>query len=106
MKKDNLNDFTKGWVIGNFQPTLYTTDYFEVAVKNYKEGDYEEKHFHKLATEWTIITKGRVEMNGVEYSMGDIITIKPNEATDFKALEDTTTTVIKMPCVRGDKYLV
>ena len=47
MKKDNLNDFTKGWVIGNFQPTLYTTDYFEVAVKNYKEGDYEEKHFQK-----------------------------------------------------------
>jgi quercetin dioxygenase-like cupin family protein len=106
MKKDNLNDFTKGWVIGNFEPTLYTTDYFEVAVKNYKEGDYEPKHYHKIATEWTIITKGKVEMNGEVFSEGDIITIKPYEVTDFRALEDTTTTVIKISCAKGDKYLV
>ena len=106
MKKDRLDSFVKGWVVGNFEPTLFQTDDFEVAVKNYKEGDYEEKHYHKVATEWTIISKGRVLMNGVEYSEGDVITIEPNEATDFKVLEDTTTTVIKIPCVKGDKYLV
>ena len=106
MKKDNLNNFTKGWVIGNFEPTLHQTDDFEVAVKEYKVGDYEEKHYHKIATEWTIISKGKVEMNGIKYSEGDVITIEPGEATDFKVLEDTTTTVIKMPCVKGDKYLV
>jgi quercetin dioxygenase-like cupin family protein len=106
MKKDRLDSFVKGWVVGNFEPTLFQTDDFEVAVKNYKVGDYEEKHYHKVATEWTIISKGRVLMNGVEYSEGDVITIEPNEATDFKVLEDTTTTVIKIPCVKGDKYLV
>jgi quercetin dioxygenase-like cupin family protein len=106
MKKDNLNDFTKGWVIGNFEPNVHQTNNFEVAVKNYKAGDYEEKHYHKIATEWTIISKGKVEMNGIEYSEGDVITIEPGEATDFKVLEDTTTTVIKIPCVTGDKYLV
>jgi quercetin dioxygenase-like cupin family protein len=106
MKKDRLDNFVKGWVVGNFEPTLFQTDDFEVAVKNYKVGDYEEKHYHKVATEWTIISKGRVLMNGVEYSEGDVITIEPNEATDFKVLEDTTTTVIKIPCVNGDKYLV
>ena len=106
MKKDRLDSFVKGWVVGNFEPTLFQTDDFEVAVKNYKEGDYEEKHYHKVATEWTIISEGRVLMNGIEYSKGDVITIEPGEATDFKVLEDTTTTVIKIPCVRGDKYLV
>jgi quercetin dioxygenase-like cupin family protein len=106
MKKDRLDNFVKGWVVGNFEPTLFQTDDFEVAVKNYKAGDYEEKHYHKVATEWTIISKGRVLMNGEEYSEGDVITIEPNEATDFKVLEDTTTTVIKIPCVKGDKYLV
>ena len=106
MKKDRLDNFVKGWVVGNFEPTLFQTDDFEVAVKNYKAGDYEEKHYHKVATEWTIISKGRVLMNGVEYSEGDVITIEPNEATDFKVLEDTTTTVIKIPCAKGDKYLV
>jgi quercetin dioxygenase-like cupin family protein len=106
MNVNKLNDMFKGWVVGNFEPSLFKTDEFEVAVKNYKAGDYEEKHYHKIATEWTIISKGRVLMNGVEYSEGDVITIEPNEATDFKVLEDTTTTVIKIPCVKGDKYLV
>jgi quercetin dioxygenase-like cupin family protein len=106
MNVNKLKDMFKGWVVGNFEPSLFKTDEFEVAVKNYKAGDYEEKHYHKVATEWTIISKGRVLMNGVEYSEGDVITIEPNEATDFRVLEDTTTTVIKIPCVKGDKYLV
>jgi quercetin dioxygenase-like cupin family protein len=106
MNVNKLKDMFKGWVVGNFEPSLFKTDDFEVAVKNYKAGDYEEKHYHKVATEWTIISKGRVLMNGVEYSEGDVITIEPNEATDFRVLEDTTTTVIKIPCVKGDKYLV
>jgi len=45
-------------------------------------------------------------MNGLEYFSGDIITIEANEATDFKVLEDTVTTVIKTPSVKDDKYLV
>lgn len=105
MKVDKLKDFFKGWVVGNFEPSLFKTDDFEVAVKKYKRGDYEEKHYHKIATEITIIAEGSVRMNGELYSTGDVITIEPGEATDFKVLHDTTTTVIKFPCVEGDKYL-
>lgn len=106
MKLNKLSEFTKGWVIGNFNPSLFKTEEFEVAVKTYKAGDYEEKHYHKIATEWTIISRGKVRMNGVEYSEGDVVTINPGEATDFRVLEDAITTVIKIPCVSGDKYLV
>ena len=106
MVLNKLNDMFRGWVVGNFEPSLYKTDDVEVAVKNYKAGDYEEKHYHKIATEITVIAKGRVEMNGIEYSSGDIITIEPNEATDFKVLEDTITMVVKLPCVKNDKYIV
>jgi quercetin dioxygenase-like cupin family protein len=106
MKVNKLNEFTKGWVIGNFNPTLFETDEFEVAVKTYKAGDYEETHFHSIATEWTIICKGRVEMNGNQFVEGDVITIQPGEATDFKVIEDTITTVVKIPSVKGDKYIV
>lgn len=106
MVLNKLNDMFKGWIVGNFEPSLYKTDDVEVAVKEYKAGDYEEKHYHKIATEITVIAKGRVEMNGIEYSSGDIITIEPNEATDFKVLEDTITTVVKLPCAKNDKYIV
>ena len=51
----------------------------EVGVKEYQKGDYELKHHHKIATEITLIARGRVKMNGVEYQKGDIIVIEPNE---------------------------
>lgn len=106
MKLNKLNEFTKGWFVGNFNPTLIETNDFEVAVKEYKAGDYEQKHYHKVATEITVICSGKVEMNGIEYSAGDVITIEPNESTDFKVIEDTITTVVKVPCVKDDKYLL
>jgi quercetin dioxygenase-like cupin family protein len=106
MKLHKLKDMFKGWLVGNFEPSLYKTDDVEVAVKNYKAGEIDEKHYHKIATEITIISDGTVRMNGTIYGSGDIITIEPGEATDFEALEDTTTTVIKIPCVKDDKYIV
>ena len=106
MKVDSLDNMFKGWVVGNFEPTLFSTNDVEVAVKKYSSGDYEPMHYHKIATEITIIAQGKVLMNGSEYNSGDIITIKPGESTDFKVLEDTITTVVKLPCVKNDKYLV
>lgn len=105
MKLYNLDDFTKGWFVGDFEPTLWKTNDVEVAVKHYDVGDYDEKHYHKIATEITIIADGMVRMNGQIYTKGDVIVIEPGEATDFKVLHPTITTVIKFPCVKGDKYL-
>lgn len=101
-----LNEYTKGWIIGNFQPSLYETSDFEIAIKNYKAGENEGTHYHKIATEWTIVTKGKVLMNDIIYVEGDIITIKPYEKTNFKALEETTTVVVKIPSLIGDKYVI
>jgi quercetin dioxygenase-like cupin family protein len=105
MKVAKLDDMVKGWFVGNFDPTLIKTNNVEIAVKEYKKGDYEEKHYHKIATEITVIISGKVRMNGIEYSKGDIIVIEPNEATDFEALEDTVNTVVKFPGANNDKYL-
>jgi len=104
VKVFHLNDMVKGWFIGNFNPTVLSTNDVEVAVKKYKAGDYESSHYHKIATEITVITDGQVKMNGVVYSSGAIIVIEPNHATDFLALTDVTTTVVKYPGANDDKY--
>lgn len=107
MKIAKLDEMIKGWFVGNFEPTLIKTNDVEVAVKDYKKGDYEEKHYHKIATEITVINSGRVKMNNVEYKKGDIIVIEPNDVTDFESLEDgTQTTVVKFPGANDDKYSV
>ncbi len=106
MKIAKLSEMTKGWFIGNFDPSLLKTNDVEVAVKAYKKGDYEGQHFHKVATEYTCIVSGRVKMNNVEYQAGDIIVMEPGEATDFECLEDgTTNVVVKYPGASNDKYL-
>ncbi len=106
MKVAKLEDMFKGWFVGNFDPTLLRTNDVEVAVKSYNKGDYEAKHFHKIATELTVIISGRVRMNGIEYGKGDIIVMEPNEATDFECLEDgTQNVVVKIPGANNDKYL-
>lgn len=104
MMKSNLNEMIKGWFIGNFNPSLFNTNEVEVAVKRYEKGEYENRHFHKIATEFTVIIEGEAELNGVIYKKDDIIVIKPFEATDFKAVKDTVTVVVKIPGANNDKY--
>ncbi len=105
MKHAKLNNMKMGWFIGNFTPTLHSTEDVEVAVKEYKAGDSDVWHYHKIATEFTVIVSGDVEMNGIIYGKGDIIVIEPGEGTDFRAITDTVTTVVKIPGATHDKYL-
>jgi mannose-6-phosphate isomerase-like protein (cupin superfamily) len=105
LQRYQLDKFTKGWFVGNFSPTLIATDAVEVAVKHYRVGESEKAHYHKVATELTLIVSGRVRMSGEEVGPGEIIKIEPGQATDFEPLTDATTVVVKMPCVSGDKYL-
>lgn len=96
---------TKGWFVGAFTPTAHSTDACEVALKEYKAGDYEPRHYHKIATETTLVVRGRVHMCGRDWAEGDIITLDPGEATDFRALTDAITVAVKVPGVLNDKYM-
>jgi mannose-6-phosphate isomerase-like protein (cupin superfamily) len=104
LERHRLDRFTKGWFIGSFSPTLVASDAVEVSVKIYKVGESESSHHHKVATELTAIISGRVKMSGEEFGAGEIVKIPPGQSTDFTALTDVTTVVVKMPCVSGDKY--
>ena len=102
----SLQDMVGGWIVGDFEPTCLKTTACEVACKHYEAGAAEAAHVHRIATELTLIAAGRVTMNGRSYGAGDIIVLEPGEASDFQALEKTTTVVVKMPSVLGDKYPV
>lgn len=105
MRKFKLNEMTKGWFVGDFSPCAYKTSECEVAIKCYKKGDSEKRHYHKVSLELTCIVLGRVKMNGLEFKSGDIVEIAPFESTDFMALEDTITCVVKIPSAKNDKFL-
>jgi quercetin dioxygenase-like cupin family protein len=104
MKRYRLSDFTRGWFIGDFEPSVLRTKNFEGAVRYYKAGEVETRHVHKIADEITVIISGVYKMNDVTLQAGDMVHFAPGEATDFECVVDGATTIIKTPSVIGDKY--
>lgn len=102
----NIDNFIKGWVVGNFNPCLISNKDIEVGLKYYKAGDKDEKHYHKIATEYTIVSYGVIKMMGNIYTKGDIVKINPFDMNEFECIEDACVLVIKTPSVVGDKYII
>ncbi|WP_281544076.1 hypothetical protein [Grimontia sp. SpTr1] len=105
MTSHKLEDFVRGWFVGGFEPTLFKTTDVEVAIQKFKKGDKEASHCHKIATEITAIVSGKARMGELIVSEGELVSIEPGTYTDFEALEDTTTVVVKVPGALNDKYL-
>ena len=101
-----LESFTRGWVVGDFDPSVIKTKEFEFAVQYFKTGEKHEKHIHKIAREITIVVEGEFLLNGKKAIKGDVLVIEPGEAAEFECLQAGATAVIKTPSVMGDKYLV
>ena len=106
MRHDRLEKMTKGWFVGDFLPVALRSQACEVAIKHYSQGDHEAAHYHKVATEITAIVSGKVRMLNAEWGAGDILTIEPGEPTDFLALTDVFTVVVKLPSAPDDKFVI
>lgn len=106
MEKFKLDSMTKGWFVGDFEPTVIKTKNCEVGIKFYSVGAKESAHYHAEAEELTVVLSGRVRMNNSVFESGDIVKVNKNEVVEFEALMDTTTVVYKSLSVAGDKYIV
>ncbi len=104
MKKTHISNFTRGWFIGNFEPTLLKTPDFEVAVITHKKGEQWPAHYHKLGTEYNVLLEGKMFVCGQEINPWDIFVFEPNEVADPIFLEDCRVLCVKVPSVPGDKY--
>ena len=104
MKIEKLINMKNGWFIGNFVPTVHKTSECEVAIKKYKKGETERKHYHKVATEYTVVISGKIKMFDTVYSEGDIVIAEPGDITGFESIDDSINVVVKIPSLIGDKY--
>ena len=105
MKSARLEQMIGGWFVGDFDPSVLRSRDVEVAVKHYAAGAHDAAHFHKIATEVTVIVSGRARMGDREWSAGDIIVVEPGEVSEFVAITDVALVAVKLPSVMGDKYM-
>jgi len=106
MKIHNIKDFYRGWFVGDFSPTSYTTKDFEVGLINHKKGEFWPAHYHKLSTEINLLIEGEMIINETKLFSGDIFIIEPNEVSKPEFLTDCKLVVIKTPSIPSDKYLI
>ena len=106
MIKDNIKNFTKGWFIGNFEPSLLKTADFEVSIQHHKKGDTPEKHYQKIATEYNVVVSGSLISNGEMIGPGDIFIFEPMEITDVVFLEDSEIVCVKTPSLGFDDKVI
>ena len=106
MKKFRIEDMFRGWFIGDFEPTAFKTKNFEVGVGHHKKGEIWDKHYHKLATEITVILEGKVKINEEIYVKGDVFIIEPNEVVLPHFLEETRIVVVKTISDVIDKFIL
>jgi quercetin dioxygenase-like cupin family protein len=105
MRKDAMARMVRGWFVGDFTPTVFATGAVEVGIKSYRAGDVEDWHYHKIATEITVVVSGEIEMCGQRHQAGDIVVVEPGEGTAFRAITDAVNVVVKLPGAKNDKYL-
>jgi len=105
MKIAHIERFTKGWFVGNFDPSLLKAD-FEVGLHQHKAGEFHQDHFHKLGTEINVMIEGRLLLNGNEFGPGEIFVLEPYEISQVEYLTDVKLIVVRDISDPNDKYEV
>ena len=105
MKLSRIEDYIGGWFVGNFEPTAYKTDQFEVSYKLHPKGQKWDIHYHSIVTEINVVVRGKMILQGEELKTGDVFILEPYEIADPEFLEDTEIICVKTPSV-NDKISV
>lgn len=106
MKTLSYVDMKGGWFVGAFEPTAFHTDACEVSFKIHRAGEAWPTHYHRIATEINLITRGRMTLQGRELVEGTIFVLEPYEIANPIFHTDCDIVCVKVPGVKGDKVVV
>jgi len=102
----NIHDFTRGWFIGNFLPSIIKTTDFEVGLLTHKKDEKWAFHYHQYMTEINVLVSGSMKLNEKILQSNTIFTIYKNEIACPIFLEDCKILCIKVPSVVNDKVCI
>ncbi len=107
MKTFKLDKFTRGWVCGDFEPSIIRSKHFEVGVREYVKDESSRPHYHSDLEEVTIVLFGEISINGNIFKENDIILLEKKEACYMEILSDKAKLLfIKVPSIPDDKTYV
>ena len=106
MKYDNIKNYHRGWVIGDFTPSIFKEKDFEICITDHKKDEETQPHYHTSSTEINIILEGECVVNKRNLSKDDIFIYEKNDVSDVIFIQDTRLAVIRIPSAPNDKIIV
>lgn len=100
-----LENYIGGWFIGDFDPSVFKTNQFEVCYKFHKKREVWPAHKHEKVTEINYLIRGKMLIQNTTLIAGDIFVLNPGEIADPNFLEDCELIVVKVPSIPGDKVI-
>ena len=99
-----INDYKYGFITGTIFPNEINDKSCSVAIQHYKKNQIMAFWYRKIDTEYYVIIKGCIDIDGNKYSKGDIVVYEPNDIRKIIFLEDTDLVVIRTPGTKEDFY--
>ena len=106
MNITKLKDYVRGWIIGDFEPTILRTKDFEVGVLTHLKGEKWPVHYHKESIEYNVLVEGRMTVQNIELNTGDVFVFNKGEVADPVFHTDCKVVCIKVPSLPLDKFEV
>lgn len=102
----NKNDYTRGWLIGDFIPSIENNKNVELGYLFHEKDSKWDFHYHKESIEINILINGNMIINNIEYNEKDVFIINKNIISCPIFVRDCELICIKIPSVPQDKYKI
>ena len=101
-----FQSYIRGWLIGDFEPSIVRTKDFEVGILTHKAGEKWPFHYHAHLDEINLLIKGEMRINNCNVSAGDVFVFNKNMISCPIFIEDCTVLCVKIPSLPKDKILL
>ncbi len=101
-----LSELTRGWLIGDFTPSLVRTKEFEIGILSHKSGEKWPYHIHDFQDEYNYLINGHMTVNDLEYLSGDNFALLKGHLAVPHFMSDCRLVCIKFPSIPSDKRIM
>lgn len=101
-----IDDYIRGWLIGDFIPSIVRTSAYEVGISRHKKGEHWGFHYHHELDEYNILLSGKMYINNRLLESGDYFMIPKDIIACPKFVEDCTIVCLKSPSKPKDKIII
>jgi hypothetical protein len=102
-----LDNYKRGWFVGDFEPSLLKNTGIELAVMNMKKSKgINDFHYHEKCIEINVLIKGQMKINNKIINENEIFIFNPFVPSIYEYLEDCTFVVFKNKSSNNDKIIM